>query len=181
MTIQIWTIGHSNRSLEALVGMLASFQVQLLADIRTVPRSRHNPQFNRETLPAELNRFGAEYIHYAGLGGLRRPVNPSPNSGWRNESFRGFADYMLTPEFSANLDELIEVAAQRRIAVMCAEAVPWRCHRSLIADALVIRDVSVFHIMGVYRDQPHRLTPWARREGMRLIYPESDSELGFTE
>ena len=132
--------------------------VKQVVDVRTVPRSRNNPQFNRDTLPDALTAVGIGYEHKAGLGGLRHPRPDSVNSGWHNASFRGFADYMQTPEFAASLDSLIAFAKQQRIALTCAEAVPWRCHRSLIADALVVRGIQVEHIMNKTR-QAHSLRP----------------------
>jgi uncharacterized protein (DUF488 family) len=172
--VPVFTIGHSTRSLREFIDLLQASSVRLVVDIRTIPRSRHNPQFNRETLPEVLRAEGIEYAHMPGLGGLRRPLPNSPNGGWRNASFRGFADYMLTPAFAENLEALITRAAGTRIAIMCAEAVPWRCHRSLIADALVVRGVSVEHIMSASRRDVHTLTGWARVDGTRLIY-EADA------
>lgn len=168
----VWTIGHGTRSLEELVAALAAHGIEQLADVRTVPRSRHNPQFNRETLPDSLAAAGIAYVHLAGLGGLRRPRRDSPNSAWRNASFRGYADYMLTEEFARALDGLLELAGRHPLAVMCAERVPWRCHRSMIADALTARGVRVVHILDPERSEPHKLTPWARvEEGGRVTYP----------
>ncbi len=167
----ILTAGHSTRPLETFVGMLQAHGVQRVVDVRTVPRSRHNPQFNRDTLPAALRRGGIEYVHMPGLGGLRHARPDSRNTAWRNASFRGFADYMQTPEFSANVKALLELAGRERVALMCAEAVPWRCHRSLIADALVARGVAVEHIASATRARPHTLTPWARVRSGRVTYP----------
>jgi uncharacterized protein (DUF488 family) len=174
----ILTIGHSTRPLDEFIALLKSHGVTLLADVRTIPRSRHNPQFNLDTLPAALSAAGIGYLHMKGLGGLRHGVRNSPNTGWRTPSFRGYADYMLTEEFGHNLERLMEVAGtEEQVAVMCAEAVPWRCHRSLIADALTVRGVPVEHIMGPGRRQPHRLTPFARVDGARITYPaQEDSE-----
>jgi uncharacterized protein (DUF488 family) len=183
----LFTIGHSTRSLDELVEALRGHGVVTLCDVRTVPRSRHNPQFNREALEAQLPSRGIAYRHLPQLGGLRRPRKDSPNGAWRNASFRGFADYMQTDEFEAALDELMSIAAERGpAAVMCAEAVPWRCHRSLIADALTARGVlgpwpaarggsppliEVRHIRDARHAEPHRLTAFARvREG-RVSYP----------
>ena len=169
----ILTVGHSTRSLDEFIALLRAHGVTLLADVRTVPRSRRNPQFNRDTLPAALAAAGIAYRHLPGLGGLRRPRPDSTNLAWDNEGFRGFADYMGTPEFEAALAEVLELARRARMAVMCAEAVPWRCHRSLIADALVARGVYVEHILGPARRQPHALTRFARIEGGRVVYPAS--------
>jgi uncharacterized protein (DUF488 family) len=167
----LYTIGHSTRPLAEFIGLLKRFGVELVADVRTVPRSRHNPQFNRETLPQELAAAGLGYVHLPRLGGLRHPLKDSPNQGWRNPSFRGFADYLGTPEFEAGLAELLELALERRTALMCAEAVPWRCHRSLIADALAIKGLRVEHLLRPGKAELHRLTPFARVKAGRLIYP----------
>jgi len=139
--------------------------------VRTVPRSRHNPQFNCDTLRETLRQAGIEYAHLAELGGLRKARTDSTNTGWRNPSFRGYADYMETPEFENGLARLMDMAGIQRAAVMCAEAVPWRCHRSLIGDALVARGAEVFELSSVTRAQPHRMTPFARIEGTRVSYP----------
>lgn len=171
------TIGHSTRALEEFIRLLKANGVRRLVDVRTVPRSRMNPQFNRETLPGALERDGIAYTHLAGLGGLRKPRQDSPNGGWRNESFRGYADYMLTPEFERALAELIALAGCEQVAIMCAEAVPWRCHRSLLADALAARGVAVAHIMGPATPQPHSITRFARIEGSRILYPPEQPRL----
>ena len=168
----IYTVGHSTRSLEALVEMLQAHGVVVLADVRTVPRSRHNPQFNQETLPDELRALGIRYIHLPRLGGLRHGLETgSPNTGWRNKSFRGYADYMLTDEFEAGLTELTSVAGSEPTAIMCAEAVPYRCHRSLVGDALTARGIEVREISSKTRAALHRMTPFARVEGERVTYP----------
>ncbi len=167
----ILTIGHSTRTREAFVGLLQTHQVARLVDVRTVPRSRHNPQFNRESLPAALAAAGIRYEHLGGLGGLRHARADSPNQGWRNASFRGFADYMQTDEFAESLKTLMGWARKDRVVLMCAEAVPWRCHRSLIADALTVRGIRVEHILSGARTQTHVITPWARVEGKQITYP----------
>jgi uncharacterized protein (DUF488 family) len=171
------TIGHSNRPLPEFLEMLQAHQVELLVDVRTVPRSRFNPQFNHDALPASLAAVGIAYEHMPGLGGLRHPRRDSPNTGWRNLSFRGYADYMQTPEFPSNLQALQDLEAGRRVAIMCAEAVPWRCHRSLIADALITRGVAAVHIMSATKANPHQLTSFARVEGTRITYPAEVLEL----
>jgi uncharacterized protein (DUF488 family) len=167
----IFTIGHSTRPIEEFVHLLQLNGVAQLVDIRMVPRSRTNPQFNRETLPESLKTAGIRYLHMPTLGGLRHARPDSPNTAWRNASFRGYADYMQTPEFAAAIEKLIELGAQTQIAIMCAEAVPWRCHRSLVADALSARDIPVEDIIGPARRQAHKLTPFARVEGTHVWYP----------
>ena len=145
----VMTIGHSTRSAKEFIHLLKAHQVQRLVDVRTVPRSRHNPQFNRSQLSPALHSARLHYRYMPGLGGFRHARRDSVNTGWHNASFRGFADYMQTPEFRKNLDDLIELAKSERIAIMCAEAVPWRCHRSLIADALLARGIEVQEITSV--------------------------------
>jgi uncharacterized protein (DUF488 family) len=173
----ILTIGHSTRPLPSFIDLLRVNGVSRVIDVRTVPRSRRNPQYNRETLPGALREAGIDYLHMPGLGGLRHPHADSPNTGWRNDSFRGFADYMQTPEFQANLQALIGLVRDGRIALMCAEAVPWRCHRSLIADALTVRGYPVAHILGKTRRSPHELTAWARVDGTAVTYPPETAEI----
>lgn len=170
----VYTVGHSTRSLGELVELLRSFEIVALVDVRTIPRSRHNPQFNSDALPGGLASHGIRYFHIPRLGGLRRADKQSPNTGWRNASFRGFADYMSTDAFEAGLADLRACCDLGAVAVMCAEAVPWRCHRSLIADALLARGAQVDHITGVGRASPHRLTPFARIHGGRVTYPATD-------
>jgi uncharacterized protein (DUF488 family) len=171
------TIGHSTRSAAALIAALAAHRVERLVDIRTIPRSRHNPQFEREALAGALPAAGIAYEHRPGLGGLRRPLPGSPNGGWRNSGFRGFADYMQTAAFTRELEALILTAGPEWIAIMCAEAVPWRCHRSLVADALILRGVMVEHIIDESHSLPHKLTAFARVDGTRLTYPPPEGEL----
>ncbi len=172
----VLTIGHSTRSLAELVERLKAHGVAAVIDVRTIPRSRTNPQFNRDTLGRDLEAAGIGYQHAPGLGGLRHALADSPNMGWHNTSFRGFADYMQTPAFTEALRELVEHAHRERLALMCAEAVPWRCHRSLIADALTVRGIAVEHIVGKGRTQPHALTPWASVEGTAIVYPLAKAE-----
>ncbi len=171
----VLTIGHSNRALEDFLDLLRAHDVARVVDIRTIPRSRHNPQFNRDTLSAKLRAGGFGYVHLKKLGGLRHARLDSLNAGWHNASFRGFADYMQTPEFQAGLERLIKLARQKRSALMCAEAVPWRCHRSLVSDALLVRGIRVEHILSGKRRQMHSLTPFARVRGKRIIYPPAKS------
>jgi uncharacterized protein (DUF488 family) len=170
----VFTIGHSTRPLAELLDLLKGHDVVTLIDVRTVPRSRHNPQFNGDALAASLPSEGIEYAQAPGLGGFRPTSPASPNQGWRNLSFRGYADYMQTPDFAENLYWLMRLADREPVAIMCAEAVPWRCHRSLIADALGVHGVAVEEIVAPHRTQPHRLTPFARVEGTRITYPPDE-------
>lgn len=171
------TIGHSNRPIDEFVRLLKAHGVKRLVDVRTVPRSRHNPQFNRDSLPGSLAAEGIAYEHMPGLGGLRHPKKDSLNTGWKNLSFRGYADYMQTPEFERNLDALIELESAGTAAIMCAESVPWRCHRSLIADALTARGVPVSHIMTESRANPHKINSFAHVEGNPVTYPAGALQL----
>jgi uncharacterized protein (DUF488 family) len=170
----IFTVGHSTRSFEELVEILRAHGVERLIDVRTIPRSRHNPQFNRETLSKALHHRRLNYRHMKALGGLRRTRPDSINTGWRNASFRGFADYMQTRAFQEALERLVELATQKPTTIMCAEAVPWRCHRSLIADALVARGYEVRDIMSAASAKPHILNPMARVQGHQVTYPSKE-------
>jgi uncharacterized protein (DUF488 family) len=170
----VLTIGHSTRSIESFIEMLRAHGVKRLVDVRTIPRSRTNPQFNREGLARSLAEAGIGYTHVGELGGLRHARKDSLNTGWRNGSFRGYADYMQTPEFEAAIESLIEAAKREQITIMCAEAVPWRCHRSLIGDALKVRGIAVEDIMSATRTQPHELTSFAKVEGTQITYPAAD-------
>jgi len=172
----IRTVGHSTRPVDALVEMLKAHGITLLIDVRTIPKSRYNPQYNREALERSLRDAGIGYEHRKALGGLRHPRKDSPNMGWRNESFRGYADYMQTPEFESALDELATAAAHEALAIMCAEAVPWRCHRMLISDALTARGYRVEHIMSATKSDPHTMTSFARVEGSAVTYPAGTQE-----
>lgn len=167
----ILTIGHSTRPIEVFIKILQSYNVTRVVDIRTIPRSRHNPQFNKEALTISLKGYNIGYTHMAGLGGLRHAKKDSPNTGWRNASFRGFADYMQTAEFETGLAELTSISQKERVVIMCAEAVPWRCHRSLIADALLVRGINVEHIISLESCRVHTLTPWAKVNGIHITYP----------
>lgn len=167
----VFTIGHSNRAIEDFIDLLWTNEVAEVIDVRTIPRSRHNPQFNLDTLRASLAAAGIDYLHMAGLGGLRHTRADSPNVGWHNASFRGFADYMQSAEFAENVDRVVELARSRQCALMCAEAVPWRCHRSLIADALLVRAVRVEDIIGRRGRKAHALTSFAHVEGLDVTYP----------
>jgi uncharacterized protein (DUF488 family) len=168
----ILTIGHSTRTIEDFTDLLRAHGIQLIVDIRTIPRSRRNPQFNEDTLAASLKESGIDYVRLKELGGLRHPMKDSKNMGWRNLSFRGFADYMQTPEFETGINELIRLAQDRSVAIMCAEALPWRCHRSLVADALVVRGIHVEDIMSPTKLLEHSMTKFARVNGKQITYPE---------
>lgn len=167
----VLTIGHSTRPISEFLDLLRANGVEMVVDVRTVPRSRHNPQYDEATLPATLETAGLHYMRMPGLGGFRRAHADSPNAGWRNRSFRGYADYMQTAEFEENLSLLIDTARRHRVVLMCAEAVPWRCHRSLIADALVARGLPVEEIIGGPRRRVHVLTRFARVRGAAVTYP----------
>lgn len=175
MTALVYTVGHSTRTLDELVAILRAHGILRLVDVRTIPRSRHNPQFNRETLSKSLHNRRLNYRHMKGLGGLRRARPDSINTGWRNASFRGYADYMQTDSFEHALGQLIEMAKKKRTAIMCAEAVPWRCHRSLIADALIARGFEVRDIMSATSAKPHVLKPMARVHDQQVTYPAESS------
>lgn len=167
----LFTIGHSTRSLEELVEILKAHGVRALVDVRTVPRSRRVPQFNAETLGRDLAGRQIEYLPLPALGGLRKPRPDSANGAWQNASFRGYADYMQTPAFHAGLEQLIEAASDKPAAIMCAEAVPWRCHRSLIADAMIARGWHVIDLMALRSAKPHKLTSFAKVNGTEVTYP----------
>jgi uncharacterized protein (DUF488 family) len=172
----VCTIGHSNRPIEAFIELLLSNHVARVLDVRTVPRSRHNPQFNGDTLPAALRAAAIAYSYLPALGGLRQARADSPNTGWHNLSFRAYADYMQTAQFAENVELVVQMARSERCALMCAEAVPWRCHRSLIGDALLVRGVQVEDIIGPKGRRPHQLTSFARVDGTGLSYPPPDPD-----
>jgi uncharacterized protein (DUF488 family) len=167
----IFTIGHSTRTWKVFLELLRAHGIKRVIDVRSIPRSRHNPQFNRETLSAKLHSVRIGYVHLRKLGGLRHAQHDSENMGWRNMSFRGYADYMQTQDFESGLQRLIKLAKQKKSTLMCAEAVPWRCHRSLIADALIVRGIRVADIIGGKRSQVHLLTSFGRVRGDRITYP----------
>jgi len=167
----VYTVGHSTRAPDAFIALLQAHGVTHLADVRTVPRSRHNPQFNADALARALSDRGIAYTHLPGLGGFRKANAGASNAGWRNASFRGYADYMQTPAFAENLARLLALAQKDVVAIMCAEAVPWRCHRSLVADALVVRGVRVEEIVSELKTTVHKVTPFARIEGTTITYP----------
>jgi len=172
----VYTIGHSTRPIDELIELLRRHDIDTLVDIRTVPRSRHNPQFEQRRLKRSLEEAGIEYRYAASLGGLRRPAKDSINTGWRNASFRAYADHMQTQEFAQAVEELAALAKTHRPAIMCAEAVPWRCHRSLVGDALLVRGVEVLDIIDGSAPRKHSLTPFAKVDGTRIWYPAADQD-----
>jgi uncharacterized protein (DUF488 family) len=171
MPTVIYAIGHSTRTLDDFIEILAAHAISTLIDIRTIPKSRHNPQFNEEVLKTHLEQRGITYLHFKELGGLRKPRKDSVNTGWKNASFRGFADYMQTREFASAVRQLIQLAKLGRTAIMCAEGNPFRCHRSLVADALTVRKVHVLHISSKTSTREHTLTKFARVAGTKITYP----------
>lgn len=168
---RIFTIGHSTRTLHELISIIDSQKLKLLIDVRTVPKSRYNPQFDQSRISKRLAKHGIEYRHMAGLGGLRHTRKDSPNKAWHNLSFRAYADYMMTDEFKNSLCRLINLSKRKRLVMMCAEAVPWRCHRSLIADALLARGYQVFDLLGRGPPRPHKMTPFAKVRKGEIRYP----------
>jgi len=170
----IYTIGHSDHTAKEFLEILRAFGIKKLIDVRTIPRSRHNPQFNQARLKAYLTKAGITYLHIKDLGGLRHASKDSRNTAWTNLSFRGYADYMQTEEFQAGLAKLLKSTPKKATAIMCAEAVPWRCHRSLIGDALLVRGVAVQDIFSKSNSKPHTLTPWAKVRGRKITYPATD-------
>ncbi|HET9845076.1 MAG TPA: DUF488 domain-containing protein [Nitrospira sp.] len=170
---QLWTIGHSTKPIEDFLAMLRSHGIQRLVDVRTIPRSRHNPQYDTEALAAHLKKAKLTYRHMPQLGGLKKAKKDSVNAGWKNASFRGYADYMQSEQFRSALEQLMAESREWATAVMCAEAVPWRCHRSLIADALLIRGWVIRHIMTKTKADTHRLTPFAVVAADRITYPSA--------
>ncbi|MGA8593455.1 MAG: DUF488 domain-containing protein [Bryobacteraceae bacterium] len=175
-SVVIYTLGHSTRPADEFVRILRTYGIELVADIRTIPRSRRNPQYDQNALKQLLAKEGVEYFHFAGLGGLRHTRKDSLNRGWKNASFRGYADYMQTPEFARAVEELIATASTKKTALLCAEAVPWRCHRSLVGDALLVHGVEVEDILSETHTQPHKLTPWARVQGLEITYPKRETD-----
>jgi uncharacterized protein (DUF488 family) len=171
----VLTVGHSTRSLDELVQLLEHHGVRLLVDVRSIPASRRMPHFAKGALELSLPEHSIDYLHMPALGGLRKPVRGSVNAGWRNEGFRGYADHMQSDAFRRAVVELEALAKDRRIAVMCAEALPWKCHRSLLSDALTVRGIEVRHITGPAEPVPHALTPFAVVEGGRITYPPPDT------
>jgi uncharacterized protein (DUF488 family) len=172
MTPTLWTIGHSNRSIDEFLTLLGNQEIQAIADVRRFPGSRRHPHFGAELLREELSKAGIQYHHFAGLGGRRgKPAQGSPNTGWRVASFNAYADHMNGAAFLTDLDALASLARECRVCLMCSEALPWRCHRRLIADALIVRGWRVLDILGAGPPREHALTPFARVVNDRLVYP----------
>jgi uncharacterized protein (DUF488 family) len=169
--VRIYTVGHSTHAIDEFIELVSAHGVQEIVDIRTIAKSRHNPQFGQDELSGSLATADIGYIRLESLGGLRHTTKKSANGAWRNKSFRGYADYMQTDAFAAGIEELLAVAAKRTVAIMCAEAVPWRCHRSLVGDALLVRDVEVCDIMSAKTAKAHTLTSFAKVDGTTITYP----------
>ena len=176
MNMTIYTVGHSTRPIQEFIEILKAYGVKTLVDVRKIAGSRRNPQYGEKALNASLDEQGIAYLRLEGLGGRRRTSDESVNTGWRNPSFRGYADHMQSAEFHASLAELITVGAAKQAVIMCAEAVPWRCHRSLIGDALLVRGVEVLDIFDAKNCRPHKLTPFAKVDGERITYPSSEAK-----
>jgi uncharacterized protein (DUF488 family) len=174
----IYTVGHSTHPFDEFIKILRSFEIELVVDVRTIPRSRFNPQFNQGKLEQELLHHEIGYLHLKELGGLRHPAKTSFNTGWKHPSFRGFADYMQTEDFRSGIEQLSKIIPDKRTVIMCAEAVPTRCHRSLIGDALLVRGVQVEDILGEKTSKPHALTAFAKVDGVTITYPQSDLPAG---
>ncbi|MBX3092946.1 MAG: DUF488 domain-containing protein [Cryobacterium sp.] len=171
----ILTVGHSTHPIDEFIEILRAHEIRTLVDVRTIPKSRHNPQFGENVLPGSLAEAGIHYDRFEELGGLRHTTKTSPNTGWRNASFRGYADYMQTDEFAAGIQRLIDLADQAGpLTIMCAEAVPWRCHRSLIGDALLVRGHTILDIMTAKDAKPETLTSFARVDGLVITYPPTE-------
>jgi uncharacterized protein (DUF488 family) len=171
MTIVVHTIGHSTRTIDEFGSLLSNSDIEVVVDVRTIARSRHNPQYNADSLSDSLKSHDIEYQRLESLGGLRHTTKDSINGAWRNASFRGYADYMQTAEFSAGIDDLMRIAGAKLTVIMCAEAVPWRCHRSLIGDALLVRGITVIDIINARSISPHSLTSFACVSGTSITYP----------
>lgn len=172
MTV-IYTIGHSTREIDEFIALLRQHDIRQLVDIRTIPKSRRNPQYGQEQLKQSLEEAGIRYVYMKSLGGLRSKSKDSINDAWRNASFRNYADYMQTDEFKSGVEELIDLASETTTAIMCAEAVPWRCHRSLVSDALLARGIESCEIISAKSSRPHKMTPFAVVDGTDITYPKS--------
>lgn len=169
---KIFTIGHSTRAIEEFIELLRMHEITQLVDIRTIPKSRRNPQYGQDQLESSLNEAGIDYVYLKALGGLRSKAKESVNDAWENASFRNYADYMQTDAFVEGIDELIALAEERVTAIMCAEAVPWRCHRRLVSDALLVRGVDSCEIISATSERPHTMTPFAVVDGLKITYPK---------
>jgi uncharacterized protein (DUF488 family) len=172
-----YTIGHSTRTINEFIAILKTYRIETVVDVRTIAASGNNPQYNKEILHKSLNQEDIGYIHLKGLGGLRHTTKASINTAWENASFRGYADYMQTTQFKENMDRLIDIIKDKPTAIMCAEALPWRCHRSLIGDALLILNIAVIDIMNEKTSKPHLLTSFAKVEGNRIVYPKDSNNI----
>ncbi len=175
-TITIYTLGHSTRPIDEFLRIMDAFRIRSVVDVRKISSSRHNPQYDEKALERALSEHGIGYVRLKCLGGLRKPTGEATNAAWRNLSFRGYADYMQTREFEECMLKLVELATKDRIAIMCAESVPWRCHRSLIGDALLARGFEVIDIFDEKHSKPHKMTSFANVEGTRVTYPEKDEK-----
>lgn len=167
----VYTIGHSTRNIEDFIKLIKTYGIEMVVDVRTIAGSRFNPQYNEESLNKSLAKKKISYLRLEGLGGLRHTTKDSINTAWKNLSFRGYADYMQTPEFAESIKQLVKLAKEKQIVIMCAEAVPWRCHRSLIGDALTVRNIKVIDIISEKSNMPHKITPFARVKGHAITYP----------
>jgi len=172
----VWTIGHSTRTIEEFLALLNAHNIGALADVRKFPGSRRYPQFNQDSFSKSLAQAGIAYSHFPELGGRRRPRPDSPNNAWRNEAFRAYADYMMTADFRSGMIRLLELAREKRTAVMCAEALWWQCHRALVSDFLKVEGVTVIHILGLGKTQEHPFTSAARIVDGKLSYGKHDLE-----
>ena len=175
----IYTIGHSTRPESEFIALLKQHNIQILVDVRTIPKSRWNPQFNTSAMQKSLPAAGIEYLHEPELGGLRKPLQNSINTGWQNDGFRGYADYMQTPQFESAVKRLIDLSKKKLPAVMCAEAFYAKCHRKLLSDALVVRGIEVVHVVSEKQTVPHELTSFANVKGHKITYPEDQAQLEF--
>jgi uncharacterized protein (DUF488 family) len=175
--MKIYTIGHSTRTIDDFIAILNTYKINTVVDVRSIPYSRFNPQFNSDSLKESLNDSSIDYVHISSLGGFRDPVSNSVNTGWKNRRFRGFADHMQMRDFKRGLNKLVKLARDSNVVIMCSEALPWRCHRSLIADALIVRGIEVVDIYSINTIRKHSLTPWAVVNGHNIIYPKFENTI----
>ncbi len=174
--MKLYTVGHSTRTLDEFVATLKAYNIDFLVHIRSVPRSLHTPQFNHETLADMLPKEGIDYRHVELLGGLRYAKKDSPNQGWHNKSFRGYADYMQTDDFRKGIDELMDITKKHTAAIMCAEVLPWRCHRSMVGDAMIVRGYQVIDIFDENKAVDEKLTSFAQVSGETITYPDDQAK-----